>query len=569
MNQTPQTTSAQPGFRRMGESSDPELAEAARLLHAPLDEAGVERRHFLQGMLAVGGVAALGMPLLSSRHAEAGPPLGPNERILVSLVLDGGNDGLNTVCPLDDGRYFDLRPSLAINPAGTHPVGDNLYLHPNLSRLADRYNAGQVAIIRGVGEPSDDHSHFQSMARWMAGTANPAPWFSGFLGRYVDGINGDELAAVTIGGNGVPLHMQRANGPSSAIPGWGGLFGLDYGENNYNRPMYEALLNINSGNLSSDWLREVGATNGRSVATADRVGDIFSPEITTDNQVIRDAELVARLINLDIGARVISLSMGGYDHHADQRPDHDNFMDSVDRAINRLFNSIDPRFRSRVVLMTMSEFGRRPEQNGTGTDHGTANTMFVIGDGVTGGLYGAQPSLRRLDERHNLRHEVDFRSMYATLLDGWLGADATEILGANYETLPLFTTTCAGEEATIIGTGDSETIHGTEGRDVIYAGGGADVIHGHGGDDVICGGAGNDTVFAGDGNDNVYGGGGSDDLRGGRGNDYLRGEGGHDQLHGDMGADTLRGGEGADQLFGKRTEDTFISGVADTILRGQ
>lgn len=183
MNDTPTTPAAPaptPGFRRMGESSDPELAEAARLLHTPLDSAGVERRRFLQGMLAVGGVTALGMPLLSSRHAEAGPPLGANDRILITLVLDGGNDGLNTVCPLDDGRYRDLRPSLAVNPNGTHPVGDGLYLHANLSRLAERYDAGQVAIIRGVGEPLDDGSHFQSMARWMAGTAAPAPWYSGY-----------------------------------------------------------------------------------------------------------------------------------------------------------------------------------------------------------------------------------------------------------------------------------------------------------------------------------------------------------------------------------------------------
>ena len=258
MNDTPRTSA--PTFRRMGESTDPELAEAARLLHQPLDEAGVQRRHFLQGMLAVGGVTALGMPLLSSRHAEAGPPLGANERILIALVLDGGNDGLNTVCPLDEGRYFDLRPNLAVNPAGTHPVGDNLYLHPNLSRLKDRFDSGQVAIIRGVGEPSDDHSHFQSMARWMAGTAAPAPWYSGFLGRYIDGIGGDELASVTIGHHGVPLHMRRANGPASAIPGWGGLFGLDYDENNYNRPMYQALLDINAGSLSADRLQEIAAT---------------------------------------------------------------------------------------------------------------------------------------------------------------------------------------------------------------------------------------------------------------------------------------------------------------------
>lgn len=569
MKNEPMATPA-PTYRRFSEETDPELRDAYRRLHQPLDDAGHHRRRFLQGMLAVGGVSALGLPLLSTRDAEAGPPLGADERILVTLVLDGGNDGLNTVIPLDDGNYRDMRGPLAVSASGTHAVGDSLYLHRNLSRLADRFDSGQVAIIRGVGEPSDDLSHFQSMARWMAGTAQPAPWFNGYLGRYIDGIGGDDLAGIAIGDRGVPLHLVRSNGGTTAVPGWGGLFGLDYDSNNFNRPTYDAMLHYDAGNLSKGyWADQIARTNSSAIATADTIGAIFNPEIETEDHIVRDAELVGRLINLDIGARCISLSMGGYDHHADQRPSHDDFLGSVDQAINRLLNTVKPSLRSRVVIMTMSEFGRRPEYNGSGTDHGTANTMFVVGESVNGGLYGEQPQLNRLDERGNLRHHVDFRSMYATVLEDWLDADATEILGGNYERLGFLRQSCNGEEATIIGSSRGETIHGTAGRDVIVAQGGNDTIYGHGGDDLICAGPGDDTVYGDAGNDTVRGEGGSDDLHGGDGSDYLQGGGGHDQIRGGRGADTIRGNSGADQLFGNRSEDTFVSGVADTILRGQ
>ncbi len=512
----------------------------------------------------------MGGPLLTGRYAHAGPPLGADDRILVTLILSGGNDGLNTVCPISDGRYYDRRGSFAIPAAGTHAVGDGLALHPNLSRLANRFDKGKVAIINGVGEPSDDHSHFQGMARWMAGTAAPSPWTSGWVGRYLDGLGSDELGGVAIGGHGIPLHLQRPVGESTAIPGWGGLFGLDYDENNFNRPSYDALLNVNATAVGKgQWAEAVARSTSRSITTADTVGAIFSPEIDIGTDLVRDAELVARLINLDLGARVISLTLGGFDHHADQRPEHDDYLKIVDRAIDRILDNVNPALRGRVLIMTMSEFGRRPDPNGSGTDHGTANAMFVVGDAVNGGLYGQQPSLKKLDDRGDLRHHVDFRSMYATVLDDWLDADSTEVLGGNYDNIGFLSHSCNGEDATIVGTAGRNVIHGTAGRDVIVGLGGEDTIYGNGGNDLICAGPGNDTVFGGSGNDSVYGQGGHDDVRGGTGNDYLRGGRGNDQIHGDQGADKLRGNAGSDQLFGKRRDDTFISGVADTILRGQ
>lgn len=551
-------------------SADPEIRDAYRRLHAPMNPNLLERRTFLQGLLAAGSLAALGGSALVGR-ADAGAPLANDERILILLFQSGGNDGLNTLIPQEDGRYHDRRGSLAISGSGTHAVGDNLYLHPNLSRLKNRYDNGKVAIVKGVGEPSDDRSHFVSTARWMAGTAAPAPWFTGWLGRYLDAKGSDELAGVGIGERGVPLQLQRAAGDTIALPSWtNGLFGSDYGENNSNRALYDAMLGINAATLGrGPRAAQIAETSAGAIETADELGAIFSPEIDEADSLLRDAIVAARLINLDVGARVLTLSMGGYDHHADQRPEHDDFMSSMDRAIDHIFDNIKPKFRDRVVLMTFSEFGRRVDENGGGTDHGTANCLFVVGDNVNGGHYGEQPSLGNLDDRGDLKHKVDFRSVYATVLEEWLGADSQEILGANYETLGFLSHACQGEQATIVGTGAGDVIHGTSGRDVIVGAGGNDLIYGNGGDDLVCAGGGHDTVFGGEGNDRIYGAGGDDDLRGDGGNDTIRGGGGRDQIHGGRGADTLRGNKGSDQLFGKRGEDTFHSGASDTVLRGQ
>ncbi len=556
--------------RRFSQTTDPELADAYRRLHAPQSAGALERRRFLQGLLAMGGLAAVGAPLLSNGRAAAAP-LGQDERILILLFQAGGNDGLSTLIPQGDGRYFDLRGSLAVNSPESQSVGEGLYLHPNLGSLKTRFDQGKVAIVRGVGEALDDHSHFVSSARWMAGTSDPSPWFTGWMGRYLDGMGADELGGIGVGERGVPLVLQRAAGESIALPSWTqSLFGSDYGENNRSRPIYDSLLNINPSALGhGPRAAQIAANTVSAIGTARRLGPLFSPEIEVEDDLMRDAILATRLINLDVGTRIVTLSMGGYDHHANQRPEHDEFMTSIDGAINYIFDNVNESLRDRIVLMTYSEFGRRVAENGGGSDHGTANTMFVVGNTVNGGLYGAQPSLGNLDQRGDLKHEVDFRSVYATMLDDWLGADSTEILGKRYETLGLFSHNCKGEPATIVGSAGADTLRGTSGRDVIVGLGGGDTIYGNGGDDLICAGPGNDRVFGGDGNDSIYGNGGNDDLRGDAGNDVVRGGKGRDQVHGGRGADTLKGNGGSDQLFGKRSEDTFVSKAADTILRGQ
>lgn len=582
---------AGPSVRRLANTLDPELAEANRLLHAPAVSPGdIRRRRFLQGMLAVGGAAAVGLPTFSDSARAA--PLRDDERILVMILLSGGNDGLNTVVPADTGRYYDLRGSMAVGRSGLHRVAPGTYLHPNLSKLKQRYDQGDVAIIEGVGEPTDDHSHFVSMARWMAGTAAPQPWYTGWLGRYLDGIGADELAGVSIGHSGSPLLLARAAGGSTSIPPYAGLFGMDRRTDSTNRVLYDSLLELQAGNIGKGPVARRVATDTKSaIRTAARIGPMFpdpDPLMDHNDQFVIDATLVARLINLDLGARVITISLGGFDHHENQRPEHDRFMASLDNAIDRIFTRVKPRFRDRLMVMTYSEFGRRVQPTSSGTDHGTAGPMICVGAGVRGGLYGQAPSLGSLDERGDLRHQVDFRSVYATVLEDWLDADSTEVLGRKYERLGFVAgstgPSCMGVPATIVGTAGADRLVGTSGRDVIVARGGDDVIRGGGGNDLICAGDGDDTVYGGagrdvvhgqDGSDEIEGNGGRDKLFGGSGGDSLRGGGredvlkggaGRDRLWGGKHRDTLNGGPGADEIHGSRRLDDIVSQAVDRIL---
>lgn len=500
------------------------------------DREVVTRRRMLQGLLAAGSIAGLGgLPALRDA-AEAGPRLGRNDRVLVVVTLDGGNDGLNTVVPIGDGRYRDLRGPLAIT-RGVRPIGDGLGLHPNLSWLHGEHRAGRLATVLGVGEPTRDRSHFSCMAKWMGGRAGGPPFADGWLGRMLDERGADSIAGVAVGNQGVPLLLQRRNGSAVGLPVIGDLFGADRrSETGSRKPVVHAhrsLRRFQRSGLSATADRLL-ATQADAIDVSVDVNPVFSPALPPNQaQFLSDMELAARVVNLDVGARVVHVEYPGFDTHSAQRPLHDDMLRVLDAGLARFSRRLRPRFADRVVTFVYSEFGRRAERNGSGaTDHGAAGMAFVLGDAVTGGLYGQQPSLRRLDDRGDLRHHVDHRSVYATLLEDYLGVDARPILGADYERLRVFDepVLCKGRRATHIGTAGADTIRGTSGPDVIVAGAGNDVIVGRGGDDVVCAGPGRDRVRGGGGNDRLFGEAGRDVIAGGKGRDDLIGGGGRDRL---------------------------------------
>ena len=417
--------------------------EAYRDLCAPIDPddaTGVGRRAFLQGALAVGGGLTL-LPSWMDDFAAAATPIGSNDRIIVSLFLSGGNDHLHTLIPVENGVYQDKRSNMAYqlgagedDLSSAQSVGNGLYLNPRMPNLKARYDAGDVALIRGVGEETDDRSHFTSTATWMAGIQNmPAP--SGWLGRLASVGSFGEFGVVSVGA-GAPL-LLRANGSSPvAMPRNGGLFGSYELDNDGDRALSEGVkayqyagVGPYAGTVGGAWSRSVDAANEMNQAYTDGL---------PGNGLARDLAVAAELINLDVGVRVAHVAQHGYDTHAGQRPGHENLMGTLDDAIETFWARLDPAMAAKTAILVWSEFGRRFDSNNSvGTDHGAAGLAMMIGPNVKGGLKSQMPSLTNLDNRGDLQHTVDFRSVYTSVIEQWFDIDGFDVLQQHYEPLDL------------------------------------------------------------------------------------------------------------------------------------
>ncbi|HEX5614556.1 MAG TPA: DUF1501 domain-containing protein [Acidimicrobiia bacterium] len=405
----------------------------------------VSRRRVLQaGVVGAGGVAlAPWLSTLDRLRAFAAPPVGANEGVLVIITLDGGNDGLNTLVPAASGRYQDLRGALAIPPEQALMVSSSLGLHPALTTLKQRYDSGDVAIVRGVGYQPADLSHFESMDIWMHGWGghdHGGP-MTGWLGRYVDGLPNagtEPLYAVSIGSH-VPDHLHGERSRASGLPvDIGGAFGVDR-EDPSDIRMFDALSSFGDESTGlGEWADLTGDVERNLMTLTQSIQPAYVDPLP-EGHLAEQLVLCARLINANLGIRVLNVSLHGFDTHDTQPNRHAELLTELDAGIAAFTAALAPAWSDNVTLMTWSEFGRRPFANGdTGTDHGTSSCLFVIGKNVRGGMYGEQPRLDALDNHGNLRTHVDFRSVYATVLSRWLGADDVEVLGHSYAPLDLF-----------------------------------------------------------------------------------------------------------------------------------
>ncbi len=329
------------------------------------------------------------------------------------------------------------------------PLDDEIALHPKLTRLAKRYDAGHVAVVEGIGYEPYDLSHFGSMAIWWsaAGEAGNAGW----LGRYLDGTVGfdDPLAGLSIGPTPSPAMLGTRSFSSSiadstglrpGVPDWVGsaeeLLGAWRGFAPATLDTTTLAGRVRGAiDASGEAQRELGAVLDSSDPEPDPAG------LGAYGNATAALDLAAQVLRGKDPPRVVYVSgLGDYDTHQGQATRHPLLMADIDTGISRFFDAIEGSpIASRVTLMTTSEFGRRAAENGDGTDHGTASTHFVIGAAVHGGRYGEPHDLSRLDRTGNLASPVDFRSLYATVLDGSLGVDPGAVLGAHHPTLPLFT----------------------------------------------------------------------------------------------------------------------------------
>lgn len=406
------------------------------------------RREFLRGglILITASVAAPAFLVKTAAHAEApsANPRSPTRNTLVVVQLSGGNDGLNTVIPYRDRLYRELRPQLAVPEAEVLPLDDELALHPALGPLKERFAAGQLAVVLGVGYPNPDRSHFRAMDIWQ--TAVPEAYErTGWLGRYLAGCacGRDETPAAL----SVTQTLPRALWTESVfVPALTSLNGYRFQSD----PRYPAdrearLRALRALDATTEALRPYAEFLGRqslnALASAEMLQQVAAlwqtpVEYPANNPLATALKTVGQLFGGDLGVRVAYVQLGGFDTHANQQATHRRLLEQLGAALDAFQHDLEAMGKAdQVVTLTFSEFGRRVRENGSGgTDHGTAEPLFVLGTRVHGGLYGQQPSLADLDGG-DLRFHVDFRAVYATVLERWLGADAAEVLGRRYEPL--------------------------------------------------------------------------------------------------------------------------------------
>lgn len=419
------------------------------------------RRKFLVGGGAVVGAGAVGLAAsryrlggadavraqggLSAPAGAAGSaaPGGSDAGPLVLIALYGGNDGLNTVIPYNDPLYLQDRADLGYQPEQVLVLGDGLGLHPNLTGLRSLWDAGHLAIVRGVGYPDPVLSHFEGMAIWQSASPTGSE-STGWLGRWLDATGDDPLRAVTVGPT-LPLMMAGEKVAGAAVPQGSmklpGGTALRNAFTALNRPSTgEAALAARTAQTGLDLLNVQSAVT-EALAAAPSAGSVSSDSVadgsvSDGSSLGAQLDLVAQLIEGGLPTRVYTVSMNGFDTHSAEKDTHASLMAELDGAVSSFVSRMQTSDKGRgVVVATFSEFGRRVVPNASGgTDHGTASPLFVTGPAVKGGFYGDQPSLSRLD-MGNLDYTTDFRSVYATLLDHVVGVDPSSILDGRFPTL--------------------------------------------------------------------------------------------------------------------------------------
>lgn len=407
------------------------------------------RRQFLRGALRFGAISSVAPSLMiDARLADRVLAAGARDttgRILVVVQLAGGNDGLNTLIPYGDGRYYQDRPTLAIPEKQVLHINDRLGFHPSLTGLKALYDRGAVAVVQGVGYPEPNLSHFRSTDIWQSalpvGTVD-----TGWLGRYLDssmaGLQ-NPLKAISLG----PLlpkafwasqvqvpavqdlqsfRFRAGIAPDSEAHRLIGAFQRISGASGTGEGPYLSLVQLADSDAYQATIRLAGIAHDTPLGRGYPATDLA-----------RQLKLVAQIIASDLGTRVFMVTQSGYDDHADEAAAHPRLLAEMGDAVAAFYADLGALRRTdRVLLMTFSEFGRRPQENGShGTDHGTAAPMLIVGGAVKGGLYGETPSLTDLDNG-NLKFTTDFRSVYSTVLANWMGADPRAAVLGSFPTIP-------------------------------------------------------------------------------------------------------------------------------------
>lgn len=398
------------------------------------------RREMLQSGLLSASLLATGaaLPGFLLRTASAATPE-PGGRVLVVVQLSGGNDGLNTVIPYRDDRYHKARPTLRIAADRVLKLEQDLGLHPDMTGFKRLYDEGLLGVLTNVGYPNPDRSHFRSMDIWHTALLNPEGARDGWLGRVVDRgeKTGDAAdtsapAALHLDDQVIPLALQTQRTPVPSIRSID-AFRLHGDAEQLEKSLATPRSGTPGGSAMDDLLfvQRTAISACANARRLDRVRAGDSNGATYPGYALAaNLRQIAQLIGADFGPRIFYTSLGGFDTHARQVLAHGPLLRELADSVAAFFDDLKARgLADRVVLLTFSEFGRRVAENaGQGTDHGAAAPLFVAGPAVRAGVHGNAPDLGRLLEG-DLRHDVDFRSVYAALLDSWLDVPSRAILG--------------------------------------------------------------------------------------------------------------------------------------------
>jgi len=365
------------------------------------------------------------------------------EPVLVVVQLSGGNDFMNTVIPYTNPIYRDVRPIIGIPDEDILPLNDTLGWHPSTAPLKELFDQGDVAVIQGTGYPDSNRSHFRALDIWQ--TCEPEKvGTEGWLGRAVRELDPNKenvLTAVNIG-RGMPRALAM---PGVGVTSLANLdtYGMMSGINEQAqrdealrifKEMYAPA--IGSGPVS-DYLARTGLDVLKGADTLKKAPAMYQSNVEyANNLVAQSLRDIARIHLADLGTRVFYTTYGGWDTHATELKDHARLLSELSGAIYDFFQDLRNHGRSKeVVMLLFTEFGRRMKDNGSGTDHGSGGGSFIIGESVTGGLYSEYPSLEQStwEKGEDLGYTIDFRGVYASLLEQWMGLPSTDIVGGTFE----------------------------------------------------------------------------------------------------------------------------------------
>lgn len=394
----------------------------------------IKRKEFIQ----IGSLATASMLLPKFLKAFEGQTMVPlGNKVVVILQLSGGNDGLNTVVPVRNDLYYKARPRLGIAKEKALLLTDEIGLNPALTGFRELYDDGSLGIINSVGYPNPDRSHFRSMDIWHTASQSTEYWNNGWVGRYLDAqCNGCDKPTQAIEIDDIlSLAMKGDHIKGIAVKDPRRLYGTA------NEKFFKEVMKNHideAGEQPADYLYK---TMAETLSSADYIFQQSKMHPTKADYPKTDLgnsmKTIASLIFSEINTKVYYVSLGSFDTHINQEAQQQRLFTEMNDAVKAFVKDLKTNNRfDDVMLFTFSEFGRRVQQNASnGTDHGTANNMFIISGGLKQkGMINALPDLADLDEG-DLKYKVDFKNVYATVLNKWLKANDKEILAKQYEYL--------------------------------------------------------------------------------------------------------------------------------------